>query len=122
MLDRLQQVNDEYDTIERQLSDPEVLADPVQLRTLSKRYNDLGPVVEKYRRHRARTADRDAALEMLADATGDERELLQSEIDDAASELPVLEDELREMMLPVDPHEGKNLIMEIRRGSESVRP
>ena len=114
MLDRLQQVNDEYDTIERQLSDPEVLADPSQLRTLSKRYNDLGPVVEKFRLHQARTADRDAALEMLADATGEERELMQIEIDEAANELPALEDELREMMLPVDPHDGKNLIMEIR--------
>ena len=58
MLDRLQQVNDEYDTIERQLADPDVLADSSLLRTLSKRYNDLGPVIEKYRLHQARTADR----------------------------------------------------------------
>ncbi len=114
MFDRLRQVSDEYETIEHQLSDPEVLADPSQLRTLSKRYNDLGPVVEKFRLHQARTADRDAAREMLPDAEGDERDLLQAEIDDVDAQLPGLEDDLREMMLPTDPHDGKNVVMEIR--------
>ena len=114
MIDRLHRVSEEYETLERQLSDPEVLADSGQLRTLSKRYNDLGPVVEAYRRYRSRTADRDAARDMLADAVGDERELLQSEIDAVDAELPTLEDELREMMLPAAPHDGKNVIMEIR--------
>ena len=56
MFDRLRQVSDEYDTLERQLSDPEVLADSTQLRVLSKRYNDLGPVVEKFRLREARNA------------------------------------------------------------------
>ncbi|NND75488.1 MAG: peptide chain release factor 1 [Ilumatobacter sp.] len=114
MLDRLRQVSDEYETIEHQLADAEVLADPAQLRTLSKRYNELGPVVEKYRLFLARTADRDAARDMLTGASGDERELLNAEIAAANAELPVLEDELREMMLPVDPHDGKNVIVEIR--------
>jgi peptide chain release factor 1 len=114
MLDRLRQVSDEYETIEHQLADPEVLSDPSQLRTLSKRYNELGPVVEKYRLHFARSADREAAREMLPEASGDERDLLQEEIDDVNSELPLLEAELREMMLPKDPHEGKNVIMEVR--------
>jgi peptide chain release factor 1 len=114
MLDRLRQVSDEYETLERQLSDPEVLADPDQLRILSKRYTELGPVVEKFRQHQARAADRDAAREMLPDASGDERDLLQSEIEEVGAELPILEAELREMMLPVDPHDGKNVIMEIR--------
>ena len=114
MFDRLRQVADEYETLEHQLSDPDVLADSDQLRTLSKRYNDLGPVVEKFRLHQARLADRNAAREMLPDAAGDERELLQGEIDDVDAQLPVLEDELREMMLPADPYDGKNVVMEIR--------
>ncbi len=114
MLDRLRQVSDEYETIEHQLADPEVLADPDQLRTLSKRYNELGPIIEKFRLLQARTADRDAAREMLPGASGDERDLLNAEIEAASSELPVLEGELREMMLPTDPHDGKHLIVEIR--------
>ncbi|TFH20876.1 MAG: PCRF domain-containing protein, partial [Acidimicrobiales bacterium] len=76
MFDRLAHVVDEYDTLEQQLSDPEVLADSDQLRRLSMRYNELGPVVEAYRRRAARRADADAAREMLSGATGEERDML----------------------------------------------
>jgi len=114
MLERLRLVNDEFETLERQLSDPEVLGDPSQLRTLSKRYAELGPVIESYRRHQARQGDVDAAREMLDGASGGERELLVEEIDEATAEIADLENELRELMLPSDPHDGKNVIIEIR--------
>ncbi len=114
MLERLRHVVDEHETLERQLSDPEVLADSDALRRLSKRYNELGPVVEAYRRYVARQDDADAAREMLAGAAGEERDILVEEIDAANAELVTLEDELRELMLPADPHDGKNVIVEIR--------
>ena len=114
MLDRLSNVVDEYETLERQLSDPEVLADSDQLRRLSKRYTELGPVVEAYRRQMARRADADAAREMLAGASGEERDMLVAEIDAASADVASIENELRDLMLPTDPHDGKNVIMEIR--------
>ena len=114
MLERLRHVVDEYETLEQQLSDPEVLADSDQLRVLSKRYNELGPVVEAYRRREARRADADAAKEMLVGATGDERDMLVAEIDGATVDADAIEHELRELMLPKDPHDGKNVIVEIR--------
>src|SRR6056297_277686 len=114
MLERLRHVLDEYETLEQQLSDPEVLSHPDQLRRLSKRYNELGPVVEAFRRHRARQADADAAREMLEGAAGPERSMLTAEVDEAARDLERIEDELRELMLPTDPHDGKAVIMEIR--------
>jgi peptide chain release factor 1 len=114
MFDRLAHVVDEYETLERQLSDPDVLADPDQLRRLSQRYTELGPVVEAYRRHRERAADADAARDMLAGATGAERDMLVDEIETASAELVEIEAELRELMLPTDPHDGKNVIVEIR--------
>jgi peptide chain release factor 1 len=114
MFDRLAHVVDEYETLERQLSDPEVLADSDQLRRLSKRYNELGPVVEAFRRHERRAADADAAREMLAGATGSERAMLVDEIETASAELAEIEAELRDLMLPSDPHDGKNVIVEIR--------
>ncbi len=114
MLERLRHVVDEYETIERQLADPEVLADSDELRRLSKRYNELGPVVDAYRRREARRADADAAREMLTGASGAERDMLVAEIDAASAEAAAIEDELRELMLPADPHDGKNVIMEIR--------
>jgi peptide chain release factor 1 len=114
MIERLRQVEDEYETLERQLSDPEVLADPDHLRTVSKRYNDLGPVIEAYRRLRIRQDDRDAAREMMTDASAGEREMLAAEIESAGGEIESLEEQLRELMLPVDPHDGRKVIVEIR--------
>ncbi len=114
MLDRLRHVVDEYDTIEHQLSDPEVLADSDAVRRLSKRYNELGPVVEAYRRREGLVADAEAAREMLDGAHGAERDMLVAEIDAATSDAAMLSDQLRELMLPTDPHDGKNVIMEIR--------
>ncbi len=114
MFDRLREASDEYETLEHQLSDPEVLADPGQLRALSKRYTELGPVIELYRRHQALVADRDAAHELLTGSQGDERAMLRAEIDDVDARLPGIEDELREMMLPRDPYDGKNVVIEIR--------
>ncbi len=114
MRDRLTQVVDEYETLERQLADPEVLADPDQLRRLSKRYTELTPVVDAYRRQEARRADADAAREMLAGASGDERDMLLAEVDQATAEVEALDDELRELMLPADPHDGKDVLVEIR--------
>jgi peptide chain release factor 1 len=114
MLERLRHVVDEYETLERQLSDPEVLSDSDQLRRLSMRYNELGPVVEAFRRHESRQADADAARDMLSGASGDERDMLVAEMESASAEVAAIEDELRELMLPADPHDGKNVIMEIR--------
>ena len=114
MLERLRHVVDEYETLEQQLSDPEVLSDSDQLRRLSKRYAELGPVVEAYRRREARRGDADVAREMLVGASGAERDMLVDEIDAATADAETLEDELRELMLPADPHDGKNVIVEIR--------
>jgi len=114
MLQRLRQVNDEYQTLEQQLSDPEVLADPQQLRMLSKRYTELGPVIEAFRKHESRREDAETARELLEGASGDERDMLMAEIESANTEVAQLEDDLRELMLPKDPYDGKNVIMEIR--------
>ena len=114
MIERLRQVDEEYETLEHQLADPEVLADPSKLRVRSKRYNDLGPVVAAEREYNARSGDVAAAREMLVDAAGVEREILVAEIESLNAGLADLEVELREMMLPTDPHDGKNVIVEIR--------
>ncbi|MEM9517511.1 MAG: PCRF domain-containing protein, partial [Actinomycetota bacterium] len=113
-LDRLRRVEEEYLTLEAQLADPEVLADPAQLRTLSKRYTDLGPVIEAFRRRTALNADVEAARELLDGASGDERAMLLDDITTTADQLVTLDDELRELMLPTDPNDGRNVIIEIR--------
>ena len=74
MLERLAALEDEFTAVEAELSDPAVLADPAQLRRASKRHKDLGAVVSRYRAYRSRTDDLEAAKEMLAEATGEDRE------------------------------------------------
>ena len=114
MMERLRQVVEEYETLEHQLADPEVLADPARLRTVSKRYNDLGPVVDAVRRHEARAGDAEVARQLLEGASGDERALLSEELTAATADLSALEEELRELMVPPDPHDGRNVLIEIR--------
>ena len=113
-LERLQDLEGEYDAVEAQLADPAVLADPNQLRDASRRHKQLTPLVTTYRRYVARQADLDAAHELLSEATGEERELLRGEAHAAEEELEQLEDELKDLLIPADPNDGKNVIVEIR--------
>ena len=107
-------MEDEFVSLEASLSDPDIASDPARLRDVSRRYKDLTPVVECVRRHRARSADADAARELLADATDDERESLRVELAEAERDIAALEEELRVLMLPKDPNDGRPVIVEIR--------
>ena len=113
-LERLQDLEGEYDAVEARLADPAVLADPNQLRDASRRHKQLTPLVTTYRRYVARQADLDAAHELLPEATGEERELLRAEAHAAEEELEQLQDELKDLLIPADPNDGKNVIVEIR--------
>ena len=108
-------IEDEYTLLETSLGDPELLADQARLRAASKRYKDLTPLVEALRRHRARRPTsrppascverRDAATSASCGVTSWRRPRPRS---------PQLEDEIRTLMLPKDPNDGKAVIMEIR--------
>ena len=114
MLERLAALEDEFAAVEAELADPAVLADPDRLRRAAKRHKDLGAIVSRYREYRARQDDLEAAREMLGDATGDDRESMRVEAAEAEADLERLGDELRELLLPRDPNDDKNVIVEIR--------
>ncbi len=114
MIDRLAAVEDEYSLLETSLGDPEVLSDPARLRSISKRYKDLTPLVEAMRAFRARTADAETSKEFMNDSAGDERELWRAEHAHAEADLERLGDDIRTLMLPKDPNDGRAVIMEIR--------
>ena len=114
MFERLSGIEAEFEAVEVQLTDPAVLADQTRLVTASRRYKELGPLVEVVRRHRARSADLAAAREMLATAEGDDRIMLRTEAAEAEADLAALEEEARLLLLPKDPNEGKAVIIEIR--------
>lgn len=114
MFDRLQAVEDEFVSLEASLSDPEIGSDQARLRDVTRRYKDLTPVVDCIRRYRARAADAEAARELLAIAGDDERALLKDELAETERDLEALAEELRVLMLPRDPNDGRAVIMEIR--------
>ena len=92
----------------------DVLEDQNKLREVSRRYKQMTPLVECIRKYRSATGNADAARELIADASGTERDQLQAELSSATSTIAALENELKVLLLPPDPNSGKNIIIEIR--------
>ncbi|HET9076524.1 MAG TPA: peptide chain release factor 1 [Acidimicrobiales bacterium] len=115
MLERLEGLEREYEAVLIQLSDPDVVSDQKRLRDVSRRHKDLEPVVMAYRDYQAARADLEAAREMLGEAAaGEERDMIRAEIDSAESRMAELDERLKVLLLPKDPNDGKNVIVEIR--------
>ena len=114
MLERLEGLEREYEAILVELSDPAVIADQKRLRDASRRHKELEPIIASLRQYRAAESDLRAAREMLTDASGEDREIVRDEIDNAEGRLEELDERLKVLLLPKDPNDGKNVIVEIR--------
>ncbi len=114
MLERLPEFEAELADVERRLSDPEVFADQRLLRDLSRRHKELEPVVTTARALAAAEGDLVSAHQLHAELSGDDRELAQVEIEAAQDHIAELEEGLRLLLLPKDPNDGRNVIVEIR--------
>jgi peptide chain release factor 1 len=114
VFDRLAELEKEYQEVEARLADPDLIADQSRYQHVARRYRELEPIVALYRQYQRRRDDLDAAREMLADATGDDRALVRAEIDAAEEDMARLTDELRARLLPPDPNDERNVIVEIR--------
>ncbi len=114
MLDRLEALEAEYSQVLTRLSDPTLSKDRNELRMLSRRHKELETVVRKM--HELKSAQEDVAIarELAADAVGAERELGRDEQSAAEARVVAIETELRDLLMPRDPHEGRNVIVEIR--------
>jgi peptide chain release factor 1 len=114
VLDRLLEIEAEYRALEESLGSQEVLSDQAKLRDASRRYKQQTPLVTCIREYQDVSGNADAARELMADAKGAEREQLQAELETAQSRMAELEERLKILLLPTDPNDGKNLIVEIR--------
>ena len=114
MLDRLRDLEREFVDVEARLADPQLIADQGRYRQVARRYSELRPIVETAQRLRERSGDLDAAKEMLSELDGDDREEMRTEATEAEADIERLEAELKVLLLPKDPNEGKNVIVEIR--------
>lgn len=114
MKDRLTALGTEFAEVERQLADPAVFEDQDRYQDLARRHKELEAIVTASRTLREREDDAEAAKELLADAAGDERDLLRSEQAEAEADIARLNDEIRILLLPRDPNDDRDAIVEIR--------
>ena len=118
MFDQLQELVDKYHIIGDQISQPEVIADQERWQKLMKEHSDLKEIVDKYEEYKATLEAIDEALIMLEDNLDDDfRELVKEELAENKKCVEPLENELKLLLLPKDPNDDKNIIMEIRGGA-----
>ena len=118
MLTKLEQIEKRYLEIEEAISSPEVVSDMESYTKYMKEYKNLTPVVEKYREYKGLQTDISDADDILASETDAElRALAQEQKDEAYSKLEPTMEELKILLLPKDPNDDKNVIIEIRGGA-----
>ncbi|MGO9014219.1 MAG: peptide chain release factor 1 [Dissulfurispiraceae bacterium] len=117
MLEKLLSIEEKHNEITRALADPEVLSNTQTYMKYSKEQSDLIHIVEKIREYKKLLSGIDEAEEMLRGGDGDIKELAQEELEDLKKRRPLLENELKMMLLPKDPRDDRNVILEIRAGT-----
>jgi peptide chain release factor 1 len=115
MFDRLQAVEERYEQLNELLSDPDVVSDPKKLREYSKEQSDIQETVETYREYKTISEQLKDAKSMLEEKLDAEmREMVKEEIHELEPKLEEFEEKLKLLLVPKDPNDDKNVIMEIR--------
>jgi len=118
MLEKLASIQEKYESLGRQLSDPDIIGNQKEFQKLARIHASLSSLVEKYMEYRLVLDGLAEAKEMLENETDPEmKEMLESEMDELKKKKPGLEDEISVLLLPKDPNDDKNVIMEIRGGA-----
>ena len=118
MFDKLEDLLHRFEEIMNELSEPGVANDQKRFTSLMKEQSDLTPIVEAYREYKAKKQDVADSLELLeSESDEDMREMLKEELNDAKKRIEELEDKLKILLLPKDPNDDKNVIVEIRAGA-----
>ena len=118
MFDRLDDILIRYQQIMEELNDPDVVNDQKHFRKLMKEQSDLQPIVDTYREYKKNKETIQDSLMMLEEEKDEEmREMLKEELSEAKKNVEELEHELKILLLPKDPNDSKNVIVEIRAGA-----
>ena len=118
MFDKLEDLVKRLDEVMQELSEPDVVSDQNRFRNLMKEQNELAPIVEKYKEYKEAKQTIEDSVEMLEEEHDEEmRELAKEELADCKAKVESCEQELKILMLPKDPNDDKNVIVEIRAGA-----
>jgi len=114
---KLDQIEVRFEELTRQLADPAVIADPEQYRKAAKAHSELSEVVSKYREWKHVSSQLEQGRAMLSDADPEMREMASAEVTGLEPRLAEIEQELKVLLLPKDPNDEKNVVLEIRAGT-----
>lgn len=118
MFDKLEDLLHRFEEIMNELSEPGVANDQKRFTSLMKEQSDLTPIVEAYKEYKTKKQDVADSIELLeSESDEDMREMLKEELNDAKKRIEELEDKLKILLLPKDPNDDKNVIVEIRAGA-----
>ncbi len=118
MLDKLRIINQRFDEVSDLIIQPDILSDQKRYVKLNKEYKDLKNLVDKGEEYKSALANLNEAKDIISDSSDAEMvEMAKMELDEANEKLPILEEELKVMLIPKDPEDAKNVIVEIRAGT-----
>lgn len=118
MIDQLEAIKERFEEVSQQIMMPEIVSDQKKYTKLSKEYKDLDKIVKQYQQYRKLLQDIDGAKELLAtERDEDLRELAKAELEDLQPLREPMEEVLKEMLIPKDPNDSKNVILEVRAGT-----
>jgi len=115
VFDRLAQMEARYDSLSRDMSDPDLVNDQKKFQAIAKEHRDMEPIIEKYREYKKVTAGIADAKAMLSDP--DLKEMAQEELAELEPRVEPIAEALKVMLLPKDPNDDKNIIIELRAGT-----
>ena len=118
MLDKLQIVKQRFDEVSDLIIQPEIIMDQKRYAQLSKEYKDLGDVVKRGKEYQTLLNNIEEAKEIISDGSDAEMvEMAKMEMDEANTRIPELEEEIKFLLIPKDPEDGKNAVVELRAGT-----
>lgn len=118
MLEKIRIVKQRYDEVSDLIIQPDIISDQKKYAQLSKEYKDLGDVVKKGQEYELLLNNIEEAKEIISDGSDAEMvEMAKMEMDEAQSKLPKIEEEIKFMLIPKDPEDAKNAVVELRAGT-----
>jgi peptide chain release factor 1 len=118
MLERLKEIAKKHEDLVVQQADPEIAVDPNRSREVAQKLAELAPVVAAYRDYSSTASELEGAREIVTESDDDEmRQMAEAEIDELTKRLEDIDERLKVLLLPVDPNDRRNVILEIRAGT-----
>ncbi|MFO7555636.1 MAG: peptide chain release factor 1 [Desulfobacterales bacterium] len=117
MFERLTGIEDRFLEVEKLLSDPKILQDREAYQKYSREHADLGKIVSAFKKYRQTLTELDESMELLRDGDPDIKAMAREEVEALTLTKDKLEDDLKKLLLPKDPNDDKNVIIEIRAGT-----